>query len=465
MGYNPYDWGEQLNPDKINEKAKQIHSLLSKAYNYNNLLKRRLGVVNTAFECVSGLLRVTQDIAGTSADITKAVSASGGTVAGNWTFSDWQDATVLNQTYSSITKVEVGASAGTLVEQAVTTNYTVDATTGTISWVVIHDNVGSPVSDGDYVFRITYVYDLSSEVPESYKAYNRPISTTKREIYIGGQAFFDPGLYTGLTLDASTDLVTDGTNLVLDLVADEVAISRIPLTTNQYGEKEPATGTTFTSSHFDERNLWLTLSPDGVWAEKTSANTGEFLIDLPDTLTPYLNRLKVTPIPGTQFRFYYATGGTTFQELTPENQYVRGTQFFYINKNIFNGNLKVQLGGQALGGGLYGYGINQIHAHYLPFKDTGTLKTKLTLPAAGGGTLTDVISGDLGDSIRIRISENDYAGGGTEVMKYDSDIDGSPFTGGSISFDDQDLYLQIDMTKKDGTSPTLPFLILKYQPS
>jgi hypothetical protein len=463
MGYNPYDWGEQLNPDKINEKAKQIHSLLSKAYNYNNLLKRRLGVVNTAFECVSGLLRVTRDIAGTSADITKAVSVSGGTVDGNWTFSDWQDATVLNQTYSSITKVEVGASAGTLVEQAVTTNYTVDATTGTISWVVIHDNVGSPVSDGDYVFRITYVYDLSSEVPESYKAYNRPISTTKREIYIGGQAFFDPGLYTGLTLDASTDLVTDGTNLVLDLVADEVAISRIPLTTNQYGEKEPATGTTFTSSHFDERNLWLTLSPDGVWAEKTSANTGEFLIDLPDTLTPYLNRLKVTPIPGTQFRFYYATGGTTFQELTPENQYVRGTQFFYINKNIFNGNLKVQLGGQALGGGLYGYGINQIHAHYLPFKDTGTLKTKLTLPAAGGGTLTDVISGDLGDSIRIRISENDYAEAGD--IKYDSDIDGSPYTGGTISFSATDLYLQIDMTKKDGTSPTLPFLILKYQPS
>lgn len=448
MGYNPYDWGEQLNPDKINEKAKQIHSLLSKAYNYNNLLKRRLDVVNTAFECVSGLLRVTRDIAGT---YTAALNLSG---AGS------SDVILSFATYSAAYPDAIFNSLGTVsydgTDLVLNTDYTVDSA-GNITF-------STDKGTGTESVTVPFVYDLSSEVPESYKAYNRPISDSaeQREIYIGGQAFFDPGLYTGLTLDASTDLVTDGTNLVLDLVADEVAISRIPLTTNQYGEKEPATGTTFTSSHFDERNLWLTLSPDGVWAEKTSANTGEFLIDLPDTLTPYLNRLKVTPIPGTQFRFYYATGGTTFQELTPENQYVRGTQFFYIDKNIFNGNLKVQLEGQDLGGGLYGYGINQIHAHYLPFKDTGTLKTKLTLPAAGG-VLTDVTSGDLGDSIRIRLSEDDYAEAGD--IKYDSDIDGSPFTGGSINFDKIDLYLQIDMTKKDGTSPTLPFLILKYQPS
>ena len=365
MGYSPFEWGEQLNPDKLNEKLKQVHSLLSKAYNYNNLLKRRLEIVNTAFESVTELLDTYED--------------------------------------------------------------------GSVNW----------------------------DVPQEYLAYNRSTNTTEteRELYIGGQAFFDQGTFTGLSLDAAnTTVITDGINLTLDLLNGQSAISRIPLTQNQYGELEPSNGTSFESSDFDIRNLWLTLSPAGIWAEKTNNSTGEFLVNLPDTLTPFLNRFKVSALPGTSFKLFYNTG----LEIT--NGWTRGSHFFYIDKNLFNGNLQVQLQGQDLGGGFYGFGLNQIQAHYLPFMDSGVLKTTITLPAAAG-TLTDVLSGDLGDSIRLRITEDDYASEDGAISIYDSDIDGFPLNASSIAFTDAVLYLQIDITKVDGTSPTLPYLKIKYQPS
>ena len=57
MGYKPLEYGEQLNPDKLNAKLEQIFTLLSKAYVHNNTLKRRLDMVNQAFETTTNIIQ------------------------------------------------------------------------------------------------------------------------------------------------------------------------------------------------------------------------------------------------------------------------------------------------------------------------------------------------------------------------------------------------------------------------
>ena len=61
MGYRPFRYGEQLNPDKLNEKFDQVFKLLSKAYVHNTTLKRRLDMMNSAFEASTNLLTTTED--------------------------------------------------------------------------------------------------------------------------------------------------------------------------------------------------------------------------------------------------------------------------------------------------------------------------------------------------------------------------------------------------------------------
>jgi len=60
MGYKPFKHGEQLNPDKLNEKFDQVFKLLSKAYITNSQLQSRLSMVNAAYETSVNLV-TTQD--------------------------------------------------------------------------------------------------------------------------------------------------------------------------------------------------------------------------------------------------------------------------------------------------------------------------------------------------------------------------------------------------------------------
>ena len=60
MGYKPFKYGEQLNPEKLNEKFDQVFKLLSKAYITNSDLQRRLTMLNAAYETAVNLL-TTQD--------------------------------------------------------------------------------------------------------------------------------------------------------------------------------------------------------------------------------------------------------------------------------------------------------------------------------------------------------------------------------------------------------------------
>lgn len=56
MSYNPFNTGEQLNPDKINTKLEQVNKLLSKAYIYNNTLRKRMDALNIAFSLANSEL-------------------------------------------------------------------------------------------------------------------------------------------------------------------------------------------------------------------------------------------------------------------------------------------------------------------------------------------------------------------------------------------------------------------------
>lgn len=365
MGYTPFEPGEQLSPEKLNAKINQLNNMITKAFSYNNLLKRRLSIQGVAFEAVAALLDSNTD--------------------------------------------------------------------GSVDW----------------------------DIPEAYNIYNRA-DNSGREVFIGGQALFNT---TGAFIkDAATTLETDGINAVLSKPAGSSSVSRIPLTTNQFDEREPSIGTSFSSDEFSTEDLWLMLSPDGIWAEKIATETGTITIDLPDSLTPFLNKIKISPIPGTSYRLYYDSGSGINTEITSEDDYVHGTQYFYIDKDSFNGNLVLELKGSLIETGVYGFGINHIQAYYVPFNNNGILKGILTLPAEDG-TLTDLSSGeDIGPSVRLRIATGGYPESGTETIVYDSDIDAYPLIAGSLPFVTDTLYIQFDVIKTMGTTPVIPHLLLKYQP-
>jgi len=76
MSYDPFDYGDQLNPEKLNNKLEQINKLLSRAYVHNNELRKRVETLNIAFSLAN------EDLAGatigTSTGYTEAsVGASG----------------------------------------------------------------------------------------------------------------------------------------------------------------------------------------------------------------------------------------------------------------------------------------------------------------------------------------------------------------------------------------------------
>ena len=50
MGYDNFQFGEQLNPSEFNDKFEKLFDLVKKAYEHNNQLRNRLDVLNIAFK-------------------------------------------------------------------------------------------------------------------------------------------------------------------------------------------------------------------------------------------------------------------------------------------------------------------------------------------------------------------------------------------------------------------------------
>jgi len=145
-------------------------------------------------------------------DIVKAVSNSGQTIAGDWEFADWRNPNIgFLQFFLSITRVQVGTDSSNLVDQIVTTNYTVDSE-GEITWVVLHDDQASALSNGNYYFRITYIadgvvtgYDMQSKEFVGVDDYSTTWTEVSEEEFKNGEMSdgFDPDLKTyGVVLAA-----------------------------------------------------------------------------------------------------------------------------------------------------------------------------------------------------------------------------------------------------------------------
>ncbi len=373
MGYKPLEYGEQLNPDKLNSKFDQIYKLLSKAYIHNNKLKRRLDMVNAAFETSANIIQ-TQDNNGT-------------------------------------------------------------------------DEI---------------VYD----VPIGYRFYDNSTSNG-RELFIGGNEL----LTGGQVSVTSSGLKTDGINLVLDTESGKEVLSRIPLTENEFGELEPSLGTTITSSQFSQANLPLVLSPNVVWAEKVLNSSlvggydgvgsiAEISVDLPGTLTPFLNVFKFNPIPGVKYRLYYRVG-ETYKEVTPLS-WTRGSRTFYIDKDVFTGGLRIDLAAAQLSSDntMSGFGINQLEALYDPFADSGTLSGEYTLTSVTNGTITGIdVGGADFSNMNLKILNN------LDEIVYDSTINGIPYPTLSETFDlgGNILKFNLELNKYKGTTPALPYLKINYK--
>ena len=357
MSYNPFVWGEQINPDKVNEKMRQVYELVSLAHTHNAILQERIDM--------------------------------------------------MNRVIANLSEIVPDPSA--------------------------------------------YV------VPATHTFYNQPINGSGyTEAFIGGDNFGDTAAW--FARDNSSTLVSDGMNLVLD--TSGTVYSRIPLALNNFSERVPSVGTEFSSSDFEEDKLWHILSPDSVWSEVLTSATGTLLITLPETLSPYCNMIKITPVPGTTVKVSHGTGGTTLYPLSVIP--VAGTHFYYIDKNIFNGTLQLELTGQDMGGGNYSFGLSHINASYSTFDDTGFLKFTLFDDTLTTAVITNVLTviDDL-DYVNIRISTVDYPDEVGAVIVYDSNIDGINQVIAN-SFSAGPLYVQIDMTKKAGTTPTLPYLKIRY---
>ena len=383
MGWEPFTYGEPLNPDKLNAKFNQVHTLLSKAYIYNNLLKRKLDTVNDAL----------------------TISSS--------TFSIENDGT------------------------------------------------------------------LTGDVSASRRLYDLPVAGNgnKYELFIGGEYFIDAGDSTDLTI-VSTTLTSDGHSAILQ--TSDTIVDRIPLTTDEYGEKKPSLGTELISSEFDISKLYNILSPDSIWAEivplenlteyvlnGVTYNIGTIDITLPDSLSPYMNKVSIVPLIGTSYRiFRHAGDGEYVIDNSMNDQFISGTGHYYLDRDIFDGRFTLQLLGTAAGAAGIGHGVINLEASYLPFADSGKSVIQYSLlTSISNINLTNIYMDQaLGENISIEI----YSDAALTSLLYNSSYDGFPFSGEKAVEEPTngagiDLYIVLSMEKLGGSTPALPYLQIKYE--
>tara|TARA_Y100000034_G_C6850799_1_gene385986 strand:- start:131 stop:1261 length:1131 start_codon:yes stop_codon:yes gene_type:complete len=373
MGYKPFEWGEQLNPDKLNSKFSQVFSLVTKALAHNKLLKERIKMLSTAFEAVSAIV--------------------------------------------------------------------------------------DTVVDGED--NVSLIYD----VPSNYKYYDAGIGDNSYQLFIGGDQLV---LDTGPTSVILSGVTSDGLNVILDSVEGEIPVSRIPLVDAPFGEIVPSAGVSVTSNEF-KGDLNFILSPTNLWAQKVSVSEllaagslgykGTIEIDVPDTLSPYMNTLVVSPTIGTRYKAYYISGNV-WKEIT--NDYTVGKQTFYLDADLFTGQLLLELVGVEVESEFMSFGLNNIEAYYTKFVDAGLLTATYELGnVETAATITGINTNvEMGDMLQLVVKNS------VDEVVYDSELHGFPYpVSGTNSFDlgGKILKYEIHLTKKRDTTPALPFLTFNYK--
>lgn len=375
MGFKPFEWGEQLNPDKLNSKFSQVFSLVTKALDHNKVLKDRIRMLNTAFEAISSTVQT---------EVTEE---------GN----------------------------------------------------------------------LSLIYD----VPEHYRYYDAGVGNGSYELFIGGEQLVNN--IDGPTSPVITGATTDGYNVILDTLEGKTPISRIPLVDAPFGEIVPSAGVSITSSEF-KSDLSQILSPTTVWAEKVPTATlsaasevgwkGSIEIDLPDTLSPYMNTLTISPMIGTRYKVYYAEGNI-WKQITTD--YTLGTQSFYIDSSLFTGQLKLELVGVIVGDDNMSFGLNNIEAYYTEFVDAGIVTAEYELAnVSSAATITGITTNVQMDNM-LKLLIKDSA---TDAILYDSELHGFPYPvegGDTFNLGGTTLKYEIHLTKKRDTTAALPYLIFNYK--
>jgi hypothetical protein len=372
MSYDPFNWGEQLNPEKLNSKLEQINNLLSKAYVHNNELRKRVDTLNTAFELANS------DLGGATIDGTSA--------------------------YSETT---LGASG--------------------------------------------------------------------YQIVIGAKHFSDNYGGNNVATEEISGTTADNFNLVLN---SSSIISRIPLSPNMYGELEPSLGTTLLSSaiDFDQFKLWTILSPSTIWADKSASSGATVSIEVPETLTPLLNRIDIVPVTGTGYKLKYEdfAGTEVWADPDMSGNWHTGRNVYHINGSDFSGILNVNLQGTYVGGS-YSYGLSHINMDFRNYISTGYSTIKFDAGYTGDKNLTYLNanfedSTDLdNDFARIQISAAASGAAFDNNLIYDSDYHQYPLVTSSYPFLNQGssyvdtIYIKVILNKKDNNTPVLKDLTIRYE--
>ena len=371
MSYDPFNWGEQLNPEKLNSKLEQINNLLSKAYVHNNELRKRVDTLNTAFELANS------DLGGATIDGTSA--------------------------YNETTLGQSGY-----------------------------------------------------------------------QIVIGSKHFSDNYAGTNVTTEEISGTTADNFSLVLD---SSNTISRIPLSPNMYGELEPSLGTTLLSSatDFDQFKLWTILSPSTIWADKSISSGATVSIEVPETLTPLLNRIDIVPVTGTGYKIQYEDfeGSVVYADAGMSSEWHTGKNVYHIDGSDFSGILNVGMQGASVGSS-YSYGLSHITMDFNNYISTGSSVIQVDMGSTAAKNLTYLNanfedSNDIvNDYARIQISGSSGASWDTDLI-YDSDYHQYPLITSSYPFLNESsnyvdtLYIKVILNKKDNNTPVLKDLTIRYE--
>jgi hypothetical protein len=371
MSYDPFNWGEQLNPEKLNSKLEQINNLLSKAYIHNNELRKRVDTLNIAFDLANS------ELAGATIDGTSAYA-----------------------------EANVGASG--------------------------------------------------------------------YEYMIGAKHFLADYDSTNVFISDVSGLTADHFNLVLD---SSSTISRIPLSLNKYSELEPSLGTTVISSavDFDQTKLWTILSPSAVWADKSIYSGATVSINVPETLTPLLNRIDIVPVAGTGYKIQYEDfeGTEVYVDAGMSSEWHTGKNVYHIDGSDFSGILNVALEGKSVGGS-FSYGLSHITMDFNNYISTGSSVVQLTMGSTAARNLTYLHanfedSNDIvNDYARIQVSGSSGSSWDTDLI-YDSDYHQYPLVSSAYSIVDQyaadldTIYIKVILNKKDENTPVLKDLTIRYE--
>jgi len=248
----------------------------------------------------------------------------------------------------------------------------------------------------------------------------------------------------------------------------------LPMSPNEYGELYPSLGTTITcaDTDIDDSILWNILSPSIIWADTAASSTIEIELEVPPTLTPLLNKIKINPITGTAYKLTYDDFEGTTHDIT-SNTWTSGQGTYYINGGKFAGKLTLSLKG-TLVASAYSFGVAHLSVVFDDYVGSGESVIEInSLGATSDKNLTYLAAniddgGDIvAENVTIALSSATGAAFDSNII-YDSTIHQYPLITQSLSIHDSNsptdtIYARISMNKKENNTPVLKDLTIRYQ--